>query len=998
MSTLWTGNPAEISPLLDASMRVNRSDESTIEIMDHQIPLLLPQRKPDAARLHFLRRLRRLFDELRPYQALYLAGLSILESIIVAKVGKVAGSFYQIFLDQETTALLSTMIYAGFLYGACVATSAAGVWLSGWLSVRWRSHITHLLHTRYCSNIALFTIPSSPLSRIDNPDQRITAETATLCDSLASAARLAAGAPFRVLYYSYIAWQYLGFRGVFTAFVFFIVFAVVQKIAVLPLARAVVVQEKKEGNLRFLHLRLRERGHDVAASRGAVAELHSLDLSLQSALKNQKSVVKWRTAVTAATKGTDYSGALLNYALVAAAVFSGAAAAAGAGGSGGELARFVSNASFASLSLIYSFTEMLDLGEQLSSLAALTARVVGFLEILPPLDDQIHLKKKDENSIGCRNNSTTGIKPTTSSTSATRDQEMRPSGFATMLCPPTSAVFPGSGGGGGSSSIPMELSIHSLGRDLQNEVHGIFPDSFRHQNTATTASINKSETSNNQLLCVITFQFAGNGQIDLSPDRSSPTLNIAAAEMDRLLENYIRWEAAVRSALLAINNSRRKANPLRESNVQENGTTFEQNREEIQNNSTEAEIWCDSVDPRTGLPLHGTPSSSSSSSNQRWSEVAAARTLLHYDRRDAGVCPLVVHPVYGTSAYPVSFFTNASVEVLFEALSSLADSTDSGLSSPLCTSRNFSGISASPASSTSSCLLSCRDLSFSTPDGRKPLVSNLSFSLSRGQWLMISGPNGAGKSTLLRVLSGLHSPTAGTVVYNNDVSGNDDLFADPTVAMLLPQRPLSAPGPALWQQIAYPGTTRPADHVLGSILNDVGLGYLVEQTGGNFDATGPCSLLLDTNYENEIDHSRTCSIYNSSELSINTNTGVIDGTRNSGGGGGGGGLYFSSCLSQEDEEMLEKWSSTLSPGEFQRIALARLLFHRPQVALLDEPCSAMDDTSAKKLLGLVRAAGVTCITVAQDTAMYREVHAVHLKLKLSEDGSGFEILENNLQQ
>jgi hypothetical protein len=85
MSSLWTGNPAEISPLLDASMRVNRSDESAIEIIDHQIPLLLPQRESDAACLHFLRRLRRLFDELRPYQALYLAGLSILESIIVAK-------------------------------------------------------------------------------------------------------------------------------------------------------------------------------------------------------------------------------------------------------------------------------------------------------------------------------------------------------------------------------------------------------------------------------------------------------------------------------------------------------------------------------------------------------------------------------------------------------------------------------------------------------------------------------------------------------------------------------------------------------------------------------------------------------------------------------------------------------------------------------------------------------------------------------------------------
>jgi hypothetical protein len=84
MSSLWTSNP-EISPLLDSSVRLNRSDESAIDIIDHQISLLSSQRASDAAPLHFLRRLRRLFDELRPYQALYLAGLSILESMIVAR-------------------------------------------------------------------------------------------------------------------------------------------------------------------------------------------------------------------------------------------------------------------------------------------------------------------------------------------------------------------------------------------------------------------------------------------------------------------------------------------------------------------------------------------------------------------------------------------------------------------------------------------------------------------------------------------------------------------------------------------------------------------------------------------------------------------------------------------------------------------------------------------------------------------------------------------------
>jgi hypothetical protein len=83
--SIWAGNPAEISPLLDSSVRMNRSHEAAIDIIDHQIPLLLPQRGSDPAPLHFLRRLRRLFDELRPYQALYLAGLSILESMIVAR-------------------------------------------------------------------------------------------------------------------------------------------------------------------------------------------------------------------------------------------------------------------------------------------------------------------------------------------------------------------------------------------------------------------------------------------------------------------------------------------------------------------------------------------------------------------------------------------------------------------------------------------------------------------------------------------------------------------------------------------------------------------------------------------------------------------------------------------------------------------------------------------------------------------------------------------------
>ncbi|RCL03341.1 MAG: heme exporter protein A [Candidatus Tokpelaia sp. JSC161] len=47
--------------------------------------------------------------------------------------------------------------------------------------------------------------------------------------------------------------------------------------------------------------------------------------------------------------------------------------------------------------------------------------------------------------------------------------------------------------------------------------------------------------------------------------------------------------------------------------------------------------------------------------------------------------------------------------------------------------------------------------------GRKILFSDLSFSISSRNLLIVSGPNGSGKSTLLRVIAGLHQPLAGEV-------------------------------------------------------------------------------------------------------------------------------------------------------------------------------------------------------------------------------------------
>ncbi len=48
---------------------------------------------------------------------------------------------------------------------------------------------------------------------------------------------------------------------------------------------------------------------------------------------------------------------------------------------------------------------------------------------------------------------------------------------------------------------------------------------------------------------------------------------------------------------------------------------------------------------------------------------------------------------------------------------------------------------------------------------RSPVFRDLAFEVSSGESLAVTGKNGAGKSTLVKILSGLLSPTFGTVTY-----------------------------------------------------------------------------------------------------------------------------------------------------------------------------------------------------------------------------------------
>ncbi|MBQ3921237.1 MAG: ATP-binding cassette domain-containing protein, partial [Firmicutes bacterium] len=61
-----------------------------------------------------------------------------------------------------------------------------------------------------------------------------------------------------------------------------------------------------------------------------------------------------------------------------------------------------------------------------------------------------------------------------------------------------------------------------------------------------------------------------------------------------------------------------------------------------------------------------------------------------------------------------------------------------------------------------------RDLSFTYPTGEKPALSGISFSVDRGEFVVLCGPSGCGKTTLLNTIGLLDRATEGSYVLNGE--------------------------------------------------------------------------------------------------------------------------------------------------------------------------------------------------------------------------------------
>jgi hypothetical protein len=72
--------------------------------------------------------------------------------------------------------------------------------------------------------------------------------------------------------------------------------------------------------------------------------------------------------------------------------------------------------------------------------------------------------------------------------------------------------------------------------------------------------------------------------------------------------------------------------------------------------------WADYIDPCSGLPML------TKETTKCYSEVEGMQSMLRYKTMDAGMCKVLLHPMWGSFVYPATAFSDAPLDVITQAI------------------------------------------------------------------------------------------------------------------------------------------------------------------------------------------------------------------------------------------------------------------------------------------------------------------------------------------
>lgn len=129
--------------------------------------------------------------------------------------------------------------------------------------------------------------------------------------------------PLLAIYYTAQMVSTDGWLAPASLLAFFLISCTITRLLIQPIAKLIFVKEKKEGDFRYLHVRLTENAESIALLKGEDRERMLLDGKLDDLLKYQARIVNWQMMMAFIIGSVDYLGTIVSYGIVAIPIFTG---------------------------------------------------------------------------------------------------------------------------------------------------------------------------------------------------------------------------------------------------------------------------------------------------------------------------------------------------------------------------------------------------------------------------------------------------------------------------------------------------------------------------------------------------------------------------------------------------------------------------------------------------------------------------------------------------
>lgn len=233
------------------------------------------------------------------------------------------------------------------------------------------------------------------------------------------------------------------------------------------------------------------------------------------------------------------------------------------------------------------------------------------------------------------------------------------------------------------------------------------------------------------------------------------------------------------------------------------------------------------------------------------------------------------------------------------------------------------------------------------------LIPDLNFELKHGDHLLIIGPNGCGKSSLFRILGGLWPLRQGSSIRRTKLTMPSRTLDNECEIFYLPQKPHMGSRSTFREQIIYPDSLNQFERKFDNDY-DKGDKFLIE-------------ILKLLELEDLISE-------NMSLILTKKNIQTMDNVDND----------LPIIDTKDAFDLTRNWSEELSIGVQQRLAMARMYYHKPKFAVLDECTSAVSPEMEQKMYSTAQNLNISLISVCHRTSLW---HFHNYLLKFDGRGS-----------